>query len=236
MYPQMWPDSERNGTLSPTLCFFNEPENGEEPTYIAESLQSQGKRNYQPDRRRMVIRDIRGQEDGFSLHLNSFAALPDEYPLDTGIIPVDWNNNTEVLTRYVPYVKSLFMSKIAGAADVVVFDHTMRKASVSKTAAPRQVRKVHIDQSPRCALGRARRHLDGGQFDAISAGEKGISSSSTCENRSRATSQTTRSSSPTAGGTGSRTWSPCARSILSTRARRTPSGPGAISVSGTGAT
>jgi hypothetical protein len=114
------------------------------------------------------IRNIRGRESDFTLCAHSFAALLGAFSpppnLSTSAAgedrhAIDFDDPLQVSARYIPHVKALLLDQLPGATDVVVFDHTVRKASATKTPA-RQVRKVHIDQSPRGALGRARRHLD----------------------------------------------------------------------------
>ncbi|KAK3307294.1 uncharacterized protein B0T15DRAFT_395473, partial [Chaetomium strumarium] len=112
------------------------------------------------------IRDIRGRECDFTLRTHSFAALPGVFCTTPSLSTTsgdrhatDFDDPLQVSARYIPRVKALLLNQLPGATDVAVFDHTVRKASATKTPA-RQVRKIHIDQSPRGALGRARRHLD----------------------------------------------------------------------------
>lgn len=76
--------------------------------------------------------------------------------------------------NYIPHVKSLLLGQLPGATEVVVFDHTVRKTSATKNPA-RQVRKIHIDQSPEGALRRARRHLDQQTAALIESGAKRFS-------------------------------------------------------------
>lgn len=71
----------------------------------------------------------------------------------------DSNDPSQVSTRHILYIKSLCLSATAGAITIVALGNAIWKAFSAKPS-PRQVRRIHIDQSPRGAIGRARRHLD----------------------------------------------------------------------------
>ncbi|KAK3382998.1 hypothetical protein B0T24DRAFT_603203 [Lasiosphaeria ovina] len=166
-------------TLHRTLCFYHEPLNGDLPRYIAETSDAPGIRNYAHHRATMTIQDIRGRESDFTLPIHSFAALPGAFsglnhPTSGNTHAIDFNDDLQVSTSYITHVKALLLDYLPRATEVVVFDYTIRKASATKTAA-RQVRKIHIDQSPEGALRRARRHLDQKTAALISSGAKRFS-------------------------------------------------------------
>lgn len=62
------------------------------------------------------------------------------------------------------------MENVPAAKQAVIFDYTVRRASLDKTPS-RQVNKIHIDQSPKGAFGRARRHLDPVCVESIDCGD-----------------------------------------------------------------
>lgn len=149
-----WTNPTRNeNTIYRTLCFYTPPPDGAEPEYIAETTTAPGKRNYPHLKAVVPITDIRGQEATFTLDQHSFAALPGAFNLS-----IDFTNAREIVGAYLPWVKSFLTNLLPDAAHVTVFDYSLRKASAVKTA-QRQVNKIHIDQSPAGAWGRARRHL-----------------------------------------------------------------------------
>lgn len=58
---------------------------------------------------------------------------------------------------YYAEVESLLRSKLPGVKKVVLFDHTIRKHDKSSPRQP--VQQVHVDQTPRAAEARVRRHV-----------------------------------------------------------------------------
>ncbi|KAK8062094.1 hypothetical protein PG997_014191 [Apiospora hydei] len=92
--------------------------------------------------------------------------MPGSYPkgTDDGI---DFDQSADIEARYLPFVEDLIMRHVEGAETVVFFDYTVRRACSTKLPA-NHVKKVHIDQSPKGALGRARRHLDKHDWDMVS--------------------------------------------------------------------
>jgi hypothetical protein len=72
-----------------------------------------------------------------------------------------FTDETAIREGYYAEVESLIRAKLGpGVARVVIFDHTIRRHD---PAAPRQpVRQVHVDQTPRAAEARVRRHVKAG--------------------------------------------------------------------------
>ncbi|KAI1203684.1 hypothetical protein F5X97DRAFT_330278 [Nemania serpens] len=158
--------TEHEKTICRTVCFYAPPKDGADPEYIAETMTIPGKRNY-PHRKAVApITDIRGQEDNFTLDQHSFAALPGAFSLAA----VDFNNAQAVAQEYLPWVENFLLEFLPDAAHATVFDYVLRKSSAVKTS-NRQVHKIHIDQSPAGAFGRARRHLSHEYKTAIDNGE-----------------------------------------------------------------
>ncbi|KAK7934557.1 hypothetical protein PG985_000052 [Apiospora marii] len=63
------------------------------------------------------------------------------------------------------------MRQVPGAEKVVFFDYTLRRARSTKLPS-NHVKKIHIDQSPKGAVGRAKRHLEKEDWETISNGQK----------------------------------------------------------------
>ncbi|KAI0968335.1 hypothetical protein F4678DRAFT_442755 [Xylaria arbuscula] len=148
-----------------TLCFYSPPPDDSEPEYIEGTSEVPGVRNYPHRKESVQITDIRGQEKNFTLDEYSFAALPGGFDQN-----IDFGAPTEITERYLPWVKDLLLQHVPRARSVTTFNYTMRKASKTKTA-DRQVNKIHVDQSPKGALLRARRHLSASDMAAIENGE-----------------------------------------------------------------
>ncbi|KAK0657761.1 hypothetical protein B0T16DRAFT_402507 [Cercophora newfieldiana] len=82
---------------------------------------------------------------GFALHHHPTTAT------------TDFTSDASVRSTYYPEVESLLRAKLPSIRRIVFFDHTIRKHDPS---APRQpVQSVHVDQTPKAAETRVRRHV-----------------------------------------------------------------------------
>lgn len=69
----------------------------------------------------------------------------------------EFTDDKLVREGYYAEVEQLLRDKLPGVKKVVIFDHTIRRRDKS---APRQpVQQVHVDQTPRAAEARVRRHV-----------------------------------------------------------------------------
>ncbi|KAI0532171.1 hypothetical protein GGR58DRAFT_523451 [Xylaria digitata] len=152
-------------TLRRTLCFYSPPPDGSDPEYIEGTSEESGRRNYPHREESVLIMDIRGREESFTLDEHSFTVLPGVFGLN-----IDFTKPMEISARYLPWVNNLILQKVPRAVSVTIFNYTMRKASVTKTP-DRQVHKIHVDQSPKGAFMRARRHLPAEDVAAIENGK-----------------------------------------------------------------
>ncbi|KAK8042849.1 hypothetical protein PG994_013332 [Apiospora phragmitis] len=162
-----------SGHLLRTLHFYSEPEGDERPEYIAETAETTetpGKRNYEHNPVKTLVKGCRRLESEFSLDVNSFAVEPDSYH-DGPNDGIDFDQNPDIEAKYLPFVEDLIMRHVQGAEKVVIFDYTVRRARATKLPS-NHVKKVHIDQSPKGAMGRAQRHLEKEDWDMISSGQK----------------------------------------------------------------
>lgn len=102
------------------------------------------------DRKRFV-EDLRGQEPKFSVDTSGFAVY--KHPAQEK----DFTDDRKVREGYYAEVEAVLRKKLPGVKKVVIFDHTIRRRD---KASPRQpVQQVHVDQTPRAAEVRVRRHL-----------------------------------------------------------------------------
>lgn len=95
---------ESGSAIRRTLCFYHEPLDGEAPSYIAETSDAPGIRNYAHHRAVMTIQDIRGRESDLTLCMHSFAALPGAFSglnLSTSgeRHGIDFNNHLQISAR-----------------------------------------------------------------------------------------------------------------------------------------
>ncbi|KAL1626202.1 hypothetical protein SLS54_003036 [Diplodia seriata] len=81
-----------------------------------------------------------------------------------------FDDDEDVRSNYLPMIEDLMLSEVPGSQKVVVFDFTIRKASSTKVV-NRQVNKIHIDQSPKGAFHRARRHLSEADAESVARGD-----------------------------------------------------------------
>ncbi|KAK0631544.1 hypothetical protein B0T14DRAFT_559332 [Immersiella caudata] len=90
--------------------------------------------------------------DSYSTDITGFSLF--HSPLTT---PVDFESDASVRGAYYQSVESLLREKLPRVKKVVIFDHTIRKRD---PGAPRQpVQSVHVDQTPKAAEARVRRHV-----------------------------------------------------------------------------
>ncbi len=147
------------------VCFYTPPPDSSKPTYITLDMKKAGVRNYPHHEANIIIRDIRGREEDFTLNTHGFRAMA-----DSSVSTIDFSNKQEVEAVYVPKVEKLLLDHLEGAFKVVVFDTTIRRAAKSELL-HRPVRKIHIDQSARGAYLRANQNLSIEYARKVEAGE-----------------------------------------------------------------
>jgi len=97
------------------------------------------------------VENIRGQESKFSTDTSGFAVY--NYPAQEKA----FTDEKSVRDGYYAEVEALLRKKLPGVKKVVIFDHTIRRREKSSPRQP--VQQVHVDQTPRAAEARVRRHL-----------------------------------------------------------------------------
>ncbi|KAK6519157.1 hypothetical protein TWF281_003846 [Arthrobotrys megalospora] len=150
-----------SGDLLKVLHFYSPPTDNSSPYFVVTHHNGTGRKKYSHDPVIVLIRDIRGKESLFSLPVHSFqpfawpAAIPYDLLEDEKFMEVVHSSTREVLHHFLPNIQN-----------VVVFDHTIRKASnTAEMNCP--VRKVHIDQTPAAAIARAKLHLSEEEYKAV---------------------------------------------------------------------
>ncbi|KAL6241140.1 hypothetical protein RBB50_012044 [Rhinocladiella similis] len=108
------------------------------------------------------VENIRGQESKFNTDNAGFAVYT--YPAQEK----SFTDDVAVREGYYAEVEKLIRDKLPGVKKVVLFDHTIRRR---EKASPRQpVQQVHVDQTPRAAEARVRRHLPAAEAEELLKG------------------------------------------------------------------
>ncbi|KAF4554458.1 Aspirochlorine biosynthesis protein N-like protein 1 [Elsinoe fawcettii] len=140
------------GDVSTTLTFYAPPEDGSVPfNYVETPPPGRPQRNYGSTTQPMTIHDARGQESRFSTDTHGFALHTVPPSAETS-----FTDDASIEKNYYPEVTSLLKERLS-AHRVVIFDHTIRRAAADAKRGP--VNRVHVDQTPKAAAERVRRHL-----------------------------------------------------------------------------
>ncbi|KAJ5788166.1 hypothetical protein N7457_003156 [Penicillium paradoxum] len=113
------------------------------------------------DRERKVS-DLRGQEADFNTDNAGFALYNSPAKETT------FTDDAEVQAGYYAEVEALLRAKLPGVKKVVIFDHTIRRRISGSARSPVQL--VHVDQTPRAAEARLRRHLPEDEVEELLKG------------------------------------------------------------------
>lgn len=108
------------------------------------------------------VENIRGRESEFSIDTAGFAVY--KYPAQEK----EFTDDTAVREGYYGEVEALLRKKLPGVKKVVIFDHTIRRREKSSPRQP--VQQVHVDQTPRAAEARVRRHLPADEVEELLQG------------------------------------------------------------------
>lgn len=108
------------------------------------------------------VENLRGQEAKFTTDNSGFAVY--KSPAKER----HFTDTSRVTTDYYAEVEELLREKLPGIKKVVIFDHTIRRRE--KTSARAPVQLVHVDQTPRAAELRVRRHLPPNEVEDLLKG------------------------------------------------------------------
>ena len=114
------PNSASSTRNVSTLLNFYTPIGGEEPyQYVFTPPQGTAHNNLGSEARPVVVRDVRGRENEYSLDENGFQYV--HWPSAHAYFA----NLAEIQTEYYQEVEDLLKS-VTGAKRVLIFDHTLR--------------------------------------------------------------------------------------------------------------
>lgn len=140
------------GPVTASLSFYKPPEDGSKPHNYVEPQEDKPQRNFGEAWHDVVLDDLRGQEQKFSLDNNAFDTVQnvpsEEY---------DFQDDEQIKRVYYPEVEKLLLETVPGANRVLLFDHTIRRSNPGANRAP--VTRVHVDQTPFSAAQRVKFHL-----------------------------------------------------------------------------
>ncbi|KAF1962407.1 hypothetical protein CC80DRAFT_487873 [Byssothecium circinans] len=141
------------GPVTASLSFYKPPEDGSKPyNYVEVPTDGRPQRNFGEAWHDVVIDDLRGQEQKFTLDNNAFDTIqgvPSEEH--------EFVDDAKIRDVYYPEVEKLLLQTVQGATRVLLFDHTVRRSHPDANRAP--VTRVHIDQTPSSAAARVKHHL-----------------------------------------------------------------------------
>jgi len=110
------------------------------------------------------VEDIRPKLSSFTTDSSGFAVYQSPTALEASSFAAD----ETVRGPYYAEVEALVRAQLPGVKKVVIFDHTIRKHD---KLSPRQpVQQVHVDQTPRAAEARVRRHLPADEAEELLKG------------------------------------------------------------------
>ncbi|KAJ5542966.1 hypothetical protein N7535_005389 [Penicillium sp. DV-2018c] len=107
--------------------------------------------SYKLTERERKVTDLRGQESNFTTDNAGFALY--NFPAKEKA----FTDDAKVKSDYYAEVEALLRAKLPGVKKVTIFDHTIRRRTPGSARSPVQL--VHVDQTPKAAEARVRRHL-----------------------------------------------------------------------------
>jgi len=152
------------GDVVANLNFYAPPADGSRPfNYIGTPPAGQPATNFGDDAHAVRIHDLRGREVAPSLDKEAFAF----HPIPTALSYDDFGDDGKITSTYYDEIRALVRAHVADAREVLIFDHTVRRSGPLAARGP--VQRVHIDQTPRSAAARLRRHFSRERADELVA-------------------------------------------------------------------
>ncbi|KAF4993336.1 hypothetical protein FDECE_13451 [Fusarium decemcellulare] len=109
-----------------------------------------------------TVQNLRGREPEFSIDISGFGVCK------APSREASFTDDERIKSQYYGEIESILRQQLANVKKVVVFDHTIRRKDKSSPRQPVQL--VHIDQSPRAAEARVRRHLSEDEAEELLKG------------------------------------------------------------------
>ncbi|KAI0012776.1 hypothetical protein F4779DRAFT_531752 [Xylariaceae sp. FL0662B] len=108
------------------------------------------------------VSNLRGRESEFTTDNAGFAVYREPATEKA------FTDDAAVRGGYYGEVEALLTKRLTGVKKVVIFDHTVRRRTPNAPRAP--VQQVHVDQSPRAAEARLRRHVPADEAEELAMG------------------------------------------------------------------
>lgn len=139
------------GSVTTNLKFYKAPDDGSKPfNYVESPPEGQPQRNFGDTDLPVTIHDIRGQESLYNLDRHAFSTLTTSDSAEK-----DFLSDESIKENYYPEVENILLKHVPGAKRVLLFDHTIRRATGSRNP----VTRTHIDQTKTSATARVHHHL-----------------------------------------------------------------------------
>lgn len=106
--------------------------------------------------------NMRGAEANFGIDVSGFAIY------HSPAKEKQFTDDAATRQGYYAEVEQLLRDKLPGIKKVAIFDHTIRRRDKSSPRQP--VQQVHVDQTPRAAEARVRRHLPADEVEELLQG------------------------------------------------------------------
>lgn len=141
------------GPVTAELYFFNQTTDGGVPfNWVEKQPEGVPQNNFGTETHDVEIQDVRNREAEFNLDNNSFAFISGVESEEKEFVDDD-----SIKQKYYPEVEKLILDNVPGSHRVLIFDHTIRRATSNAHRAP--VTRTHIDQTPVSAKMRVEYHL-----------------------------------------------------------------------------
>lgn len=139
------------GSVKTALNFYAAPSDGSKPfNYVEQPPEGQPQRNFSDTEIEVTLKDIRGRESEFNVDDNAFATLTTGESAEK-----NFTDDASIKKNYYPEVEQLLLEHAPGAKRILLFDHTIRRATGNRNP----VTRVHIDQTKKSAAARVHHHL-----------------------------------------------------------------------------
>ena len=115
--------------------------------------------SYKLTDREYPVENVRGRESEFSTDNAGFAYF--KWPAKE----TAFTDDEQIKKGYYAEIQELLRSNLAGVKKVVIFDHTIRRREKGSARSPVQL--VHIDQTPKAAEVRLRRHVPEAEVEEL---------------------------------------------------------------------
>ena len=139
------------GSVEAVLNFYKAPADDSKPfNYVEKPPEGEPQRNYGDQDYPVTVHDIRGQESSFNIDENAFATA-----ITTESAEKEFTSDESIKKNYYPEVEELILKHVPTAKRVLLFDHTIRRATGNRNP----VTRVHIDQTKASATKRVYNHV-----------------------------------------------------------------------------